>query len=104
GAEEAVDAGGEQAADRARLAIAADDVVVADQSAGPAALEPQPVLLQRVPTRREALDHPQRAQEGQRQDEQARIAGAGDERDRQEEGAAEAEPDSHHPGEESLLA
>src|SRR5262249_46389350 len=103
-AEQAIEPDGAEAADRPGLAVHPDDQAVRDDTRKPASLDPDPVRLERVPCRRETLDDPETTEKGQRQDEQARIPGGGDHRDREQERAAETKPAAPDAGEEALTA
>src|SRR5712691_10481335 len=103
-AEQAIEPDGAESADRPGLAVHSDDQAVGDDTREPAALDPDPVRLERVSRRREPVDDPEPAEKGQRQDEQARIPGGGDHRDREQERAAKSKPDAHGAGDEALAA
>src|SRR5437016_2698613 len=100
-AEEPIEPDGTEAADRSRLSIHAVNEAVRDEPREPSPLDPDSIRLEGVSGGSEPLDEPERAEERQRKDEQAGIAGGGDHRDREHEGRAEAEGDAR-PGDQAL--
>src|SRR6267143_2302494 len=99
--EEDIQADGAEAANPSRVAIRAVNEDVRDEPREPSPLDPDATCLERVSRGGEPLDDPERAEERQRQDEQAGIAGGGDHRNRNHEGRAEAESDGP-PGDQAL--
>src|SRR5260370_39936311 len=85
-AEQAIEPDGAESADRSGLAVHPEDESGWDSPREPPALDPDPVRLEPVPCRREPLDDPEPAEQGQRQDEEARSPRGGDPPDPGHEG------------------
>src|SRR5207244_1322534 len=101
-AEEAVEADAAEPSHRARLPIDGGDGGIRDHAPEPASLEPHPALVQRVAGGRQSLDHPERAEERQGQDDEERIAAGGDEDDAEGKGHPEAHADAADSGQPAL--